>query len=226
MSPSPQELRDVVQRQKRQITRLQAKLDSAETDLQSVSAEKAELEQRFEQNADTLEKTTQMEADAGRACKAVTQQVRALIALCQNPNFRDDDIDEEEEEEERTSQEGQVPDALPASLQVLHHHVKVLSNRLTESAKQRQQLVLDSQTAKQTISELETQIRVLETEKASTDECNARYDKEREELGNAIVTLRSALDGMRGSLVSAEEEKKKLKIQNARLRLELEKLKA
>jgi chromosome segregation ATPase len=139
--------------------------------------------------------------------------------LCRGPGFGDSYLREEEEEED------QLPEALPASLQVLHRHVRALSQMLNESAKQRQQLAMDLQGANQTISELETRVHVLEIEKATTDECNARYTKEREELGNAIMTLRSTLEEVKGTLVSAEEEKKKLKTQNARLRLELEKLK-
>jgi chromosome segregation ATPase len=111
-------------------------------------------------------------------------------------------------------------------MQALHRHVGTLADELRETAKRRQQLAMDYQNARQTISELDTQIRVLETEKTATDECNARYDEERQELGEAIATLRSALEETKERLVTAEEDKKKLKTQNARLKLELEKLKA
>jgi chromosome segregation ATPase len=158
-------------------------------------------------------------------CTTVTRLIRCLISQCRSPDS-DPGNSEEEEEEEQTLQERQSPDRLAVAMQTVQHHVQILADRLTETMKRRQQLTTDYQIARQTISELETRIRVIETEKTATDECNARYDKERQELGEAIATLRSALEGMKKSLVSAEEDKKTLKTENARLRLELEKLKA
>jgi chromosome segregation ATPase len=225
LSPSPQALRETVRRQKRQIARLQARLDSAEADAQTLATEKAELEQRLERNADTLEKTAQLEADAGQECTAVARKVRALISLCRKTGFNRGGTGEQKDEEPDVPKRS-LTDGLSGAVQALHRQVGTLADQLRETAKGRQQLGMDYHNARQTISELETQIRVLETEKTATDECNARYDDERQELGEAIATLRSALEETKKRLVTAEEDKKKLKTQNARLKLELEKLNA
>jgi chromosome segregation ATPase len=208
LSPTQESLRATAERQRRQIARLQGQLDATAADLSSQSAERADLEQRCERCADALERSAQLEADAGQACNSATRQLLALCALCGG-----------EEEDAGDAPDGAAPAALPGALQALHRAVEALGGRLAAGAAGRRALGEALHAARQAASELGARVRALETEKAAADECGARYEQERQQLGNAFATLRASLEAVKARLVAAEGDRKRLAAENARLRL-------
>lgn len=209
LSPS-KEMQSKLQRQKRQIERLQSKLAATQSEAETAQRERAELEQHLERHADNLEKSAQIECDATKSCNDIARSINQLIGF----------INSEEEDESET-----FPETLPEAIEYVQKKFRFLGESTASLIQQRQQLLIENNSHKQTIGELETRIKVLETEKSATDDCNARYEKEREELGSAISTLRTALDEVKRQLISAEEEKKLLKEDNVRMKIELGQLK-
>jgi chromosome segregation ATPase len=178
--------------------------------------ERAELEEEIDRHADDLEKSTQVESDAGRTCGEIAKSLRNLISICR------------QSDREASAEDADCPELsieLPSSLQTVHEYVRAVADLCAETVSERRQLTSASQTARQTVSELETQIRVLEAEKNATDQRNARYDQERIELGSAIAKLRTGLAAVKARLVAAEEEKKRLRDENAQLRAAIAPLK-
>lgn len=211
ISPS-KDMQERMQRQRHQIERLQSKLAATQSEAKAVEQEREELEERLECQAESLEKTTQKDSRAVESCQAMTRTMSSLIAMCR-ANGGEEDEDEDDASD--------TPQDVAGAVNFLQRRFRVLGEECAAVVQQRQRIAVENTALKQTISELETRLRVLETEKSATDECNMRYEKEREELSKAIATLRSALDCVKTSLIEAEAEKKTLKEENVRLRIEL-----
>ena len=205
LSPSKEfEMR--VQRQKRQIERLQQRLAATQSEAELAQREHEEMKERITQHTEDIEKSAQVETDATRACMRLVKECEGIVAICGH--------DEEEAPVE-------CPDDLAGAIECLYGVVRLVSDGCAAAVQQREQAVMESTSFRQMVQEMETRIRVLETEKNATEECNKKYEKEREELGGAIATLRKALDDVKSNLIAAEEEKKELKEENVRLRIEV-----
>jgi chromosome segregation ATPase len=210
LSPS-KVIQETIYRQRRQIATLQSRLNATQAQLDSTLTAKSQMEIRLERHADSLERSTRIESDANATCRAMAKSLRDLTATCRNATIEDEE------------EEGGDADLL-TELDTVHRHVRTLVEACAEAQRERQELAIEAQGATQAISELETRRKVLQTEKEVTDECNTRYNREREKLGKAIATLRKALDEMKKSLKATEAEKKRLKAENEQLRLELAEL--
>ncbi|KAK8866920.1 hypothetical protein M9Y10_009889 [Tritrichomonas musculus] len=215
-SPS-RDMKQKIKRQKRQIENLQSQLSSTKTELEATLQEKKLIQQNIEKHEDTLEKQTQDEADATHSCREMVKSLNHLIGMISSP-----DAENESDSEELNF--SNLND-LPTAVSFLQKKIHVLSEKCTELNQFNDNRKLENTNQRQQISSLETQIQCLEKEKETLEECNAKYINEREELGSAIATLRSALTEVKNNLISSDEEKKELKKENIRLRIELDALK-
>lgn len=217
LSSPTRDLKQKIKRQKRQIENLQSQLSSTKTELEATLQEKNLIQKDFELHEDALEKQTQDEADATHSCREMIQSLNGLIGLI---SHTDADIESESEEFDQSS----IKD-LPSAISFLQKRMHVLSNKCSELAQTNDGKNLENVNQKQQISTLETQIQCLEKEKETLEECNSKYINERKKLGSAIETLRSALEEVKNNLIESDEEKKELKKENIRLRIELDALK-
>lgn len=209
LSPS-KEMHAKLQQQRRQIERLQEEIASTQADAASAHKARSEMQRKLDCHEDNLEISAQLECDAARSCLDIARTLESLIALC---NLQE------------TTKECACPDDLTGAVSYLQKRVEKLREGCEIAARQADRAGLESANFKQIMSEMETRIKVLETEKDATDECNRRYERERGELGKAIATLREALEGVKANLMTAEEEKKVLKEENVQLRIEMSELK-
>lgn len=205
LSPT-KELEGRVQKQKRQIERLQQRLAATQSEAELAQRESRELEDRLEAHVGELEKSAQAEVESARACAQLVKECEAIVEICGAHEW-----DEAVE----------CPEEIGGAIECLHGVVRLVSEGCAAVVQRREQATVENNSFKQMVTEMETRIRVLETEKNATEECNKKYEKEREELGGAIATLRKALDDVKTNLIAAEDEKKGLKEENVRLRIEI-----
>lgn len=209
LSPS-KEIQSKLQRQRQQIERLQEELNATQSEATAAQKARSELQHELDSHEDNLEKSAQMECDAAHSCADIARTIESLIALCQS-------------QEDVTS--FACPDDLDGAIEYLERRIERLRDSCAVAVQERERAGTESNTFKQMMGEMETRIKVLETEKDATDECNRRYERERGELGKAIETLRAALEGVKENLITAEEEKKVLKEENVKLKIEMSELK-
>ena len=212
MSPT-REMKQKLKRQRRQIENLQNQLTSTKTELETIAQEKNAIQKTYENHADTLEKAAQDEADATNSCCEMAQSINNLIGIIAKCNGNNANVD--------LNEKISIND-LPTAVSFLQKKILLLSENCTEMSRSNDELTLESANHKQHISTLETQIQCLQKEKETLEECNQKYINEREELGSAISTLRSALMEVKNNLITSDEEKKELKNENIRLRIELD----
>jgi predicted nucleic acid-binding Zn-ribbon protein len=188
-------------------------LVQSQSELDVALREKAEIKTALEDHSDHLERSAQLESDASRTCAQIGKTLRHLLAVARDPEALPEDED--------ANSGADLSFDLQTALGRISRDVRTLNELSLVNAKAKQSLSAENSLLRQTIADLETRIQVLNQEKSVADECNARYDKERKALTTANSTWRSALDDMKVSLVAAEDEKKRLKSEIVRLKLEL-----
>ena len=110
-------------------------------------------------------------------------------------------------------------------MQRLKEEVKAIQKDFLDVVKERDRVLAENEQLKQNCSDLETRVIVLQQENSTTNDCNSKFEKEREELTNAITSLRSTVSKLKESLVNTENEKKVLKGENSSLKIEISQLK-
>jgi chromosome segregation ATPase len=105
--------------------------------------------------------------------------------------------------------------------QILTSINNINSLYLNESNKN-QELTKDNSLLKHKILDLEARLTVCKNELESTKDCNDRFSQERIELTTANTTLSTALVKMKNSLITSDEERKKLKEENNSLKSQLQ----
>jgi chromosome segregation ATPase len=193
-------LQDTLHRQDRRVVHLQSQLSATQSELDAALEQCSELKCELDRRANEPEKSAQLESDAGRTCGAIAKSLQKLISTCNSSES-------------------------PSSLETLHENVRAAADVCVAAVKERRQLEEAAQTKRDEVSEIEAKIRVLDDEKNVTDQRNARYDRERNELGGTIAKLRTELASVKARLVAAEDEKKRLKAENAKLRAAIAPLK-
>ena len=109
LSPS-KEMQSKLQRQKKQIERLQSKLAATQSEAETALKERVELEQHLERHADNLEKSAQIECDAARSCNDIARSMNQLIGFINN-----------EEDESET-----FPETLPEAIEYVQKKFRIL----------------------------------------------------------------------------------------------------
>ena len=173
LSPS-KEIQTKLRRQRQQIDRLREELTAAQTEAAAAQKARSQLQNELDSHEDNLEKSAQMECEAARSCADIARTIEALIGLCQSQG---------------ASTSYGCPDDLSGAIEYLERRIQRLRDSCAVAVQERERAGTECNTFKEM---METRIRVLETEKDATDECNRRYERERGELGKAIETLRAA----------------------------------
>jgi chromosome segregation ATPase len=187
-----------VKQQEDQISRLESLCTTAVSDIETVQKEKRQLEEYLDQETTKFQKTQDMESEARSSVQKVTELLSCIIP------------------QSALSEETAQSDLLVA-METLQKHVSILKESWKADEDRKKTIETERNFRLERIRELESRIRALETEKSAIDESNRRYQAQREELGKAIETLSGALDEVKEELISAEDEKKKLKEENAKL---------
>jgi chromosome segregation ATPase len=192
------EVKRKIKQQEDQISRLRSECEAALADIQTVQREKQQLEEYLEKETVEFEKAQQMESEAQSAVRTIADLLASIYP------------------ESAPQTEGSTTD-LMSSMQILQNHISKLKETYVMDGSRRKDIETERNMHLSTIRGLESRIVALETEKSVIDECNRKYETERKELGKAIETLRGALEEVKESLLSADEEKRKLEEENSML---------
>jgi DNA repair exonuclease SbcCD ATPase subunit len=200
------ELRNAIQRHKKHIARLQSRVVASQSELDQTLKEKAEISSALESERDQLERSAQLESDAGQKCDRIAKALQRLLGISKGKDPR------------HFSEDPPSSLDLGASLDRMNRDVEALGDAFARNAQEKKRLLAQNAELQQKHANLTAQLSSLQRNKAVTDECNARYDSERKDLNTAIATLRPALDQMTARFIAADNERKQLKSELERLK--------
>lgn len=221
VSPA-KELRCKIERQREQIEVLRSRIVEKKSEAETAEQERAELLEVSEIRVDDIEKASRVESEATRACSSIARLMGSLLSLnsveCAevggDNNNDNDDVGEFVE----------TPRNIGEAVGIVDEKLMVLRAGCTVAVRERDQGLIENAKLKRTVNDLTTRICATEMEKKATDDCNTRYEHEREQLAVAIAALRGALGEAKESLIAAEAEKRILKDEAVRLQIEVDTL--
>ena len=103
------------------------------------------------------------------------------------------------------------PNNFKSIISQLNEYFSIIQFEISENIKNIKQNSSQISKFTEKITDLETQIVILKTENQTNKETNERFEKEREELTNAVNTLRKALSSVKEKLIESDNENRKLK---------------
>ena len=202
---------------KQKLKKVEEQAQNAEMEKDKAIQDKRSAEQTRYHEETSNKENTKMCLDIIKSMKQLSDQFKAAKQneMEINSNYSSFKLDDDFSFEISESK------PISSQLQTIFDAFTNLSKASKTHVQDKQKLFSENQILRQRISELETQISVIKTESDATRECNDRYDKERNELTNAITSLRNALKLTKENLVNTEKEKESLKEENIKLKISL-----